>query len=245
MDDQAQLGNLDEDGYTQLDFRSRSSARPVASKKGACAVSLPWRVIAVTLGILCLVIVVIAVVLGVTATWRSNSGNLPAESGQFPPRNKEKQQQPTQSSSEDSMPPTRTLPSTGFSNCPPEWIIYENSCYLLSTPLTSWNKSRNHCLLLGSNLLKIDSSGELQFIVEQVSSQPDQSFWIGLSRHQKDGPWLWEDGSTVSPSLFQVTSTETQENISHNCVWIHTSIFYDQLCNVSSHSICEKRLSKY
>ncbi|XP_037371209.1 C-type lectin domain family 7 member A isoform X3 [Talpa occidentalis] len=199
MDDQAQLGNLDEDGYTQLDFRSRSSARPVASKKGACAVSLPWRVIAVTLGILCLVIVVIAVVLGVT----------------------------------------------GFSNCPPEWIIYENSCYLLSTPLTSWNKSRNHCLLLGSNLLKIDSSGELQFIVEQVSSQPDQSFWIGLSRHQKDGPWLWEDGSTVSPSLFQVTSTETQENISHNCVWIHTSIFYDQLCNVSSHSICEKRLSKY
>ncbi|XP_012587810.1 PREDICTED: C-type lectin domain family 7 member A [Condylura cristata] len=199
MDNQPQLGNLDEDGYTQLDFSSRNITRPVLSKKGFYAISLRWRVIiAVTLGVLCVVILVTAAVLSTMAS----------------------------------------------SSCPPSWITHENSCYLLSTPLTSWNKSRNHCLKLGSHLLKIDSSGELKFIEEQVSSQPYHSFWIGLSRHQDNGPWLWEDGSEVSPNLFQVTSTETQEKIAHNCVWIHESIFYDQLCNVSSLSICEKRLSK-
>ncbi|XP_008576289.1 PREDICTED: C-type lectin domain family 7 member A isoform X4 [Galeopterus variegatus] len=54
------LEQLDEDGYTQLDFNSR---RPVGSKKGTCA-TFPWRLIAVILGVLCLVILVIAVVLG-------------------------------------------------------------------------------------------------------------------------------------------------------------------------------------
>ncbi|KAG8505212.1 C-type lectin domain family 7 member A [Galemys pyrenaicus] len=198
MDNKPQSGNLDEDGYTQLDFRSRNIGRPVVSKKGACAASLPWRVIAVTLGILCVIILVIAVVLG----------------------------------------------TRGSSSCPPSWTRHDSSCYLFNTPLTTWNKSRNHCLGLGSHLLKIDSSGELQYVVEQTSSRPDQSFWIGLSRHQKQGPWLWEDGSPVSPNLFQVTSTETQEEISHNCVWIHTSVLYDQLCHVFAYSICEKRLSK-
>ncbi|XP_054447410.1 C-type lectin domain family 1 member A-like isoform X1 [Pteronotus mesoamericanus] len=59
------MENLDEDGYTKLDFSSRGiTRRPVSSDKGPCAGSLPWRYIAVTLGILCLVILVIAVVLG-------------------------------------------------------------------------------------------------------------------------------------------------------------------------------------
>ncbi|PNJ07681.1 CLEC7A isoform 3 [Pongo abelii] len=59
------LENLDEDGYTQLHFDSRSNTRmAVVSEKGSCAASPPWRLIAVILGILCLVILVIAVVLG-------------------------------------------------------------------------------------------------------------------------------------------------------------------------------------
>ncbi|XP_008138630.2 C-type lectin domain family 7 member A isoform X10 [Eptesicus fuscus] len=61
----SELENLDEDGYTQLQFSSRGiTRRPVSSEKGPCAASLPWRSIAMTLGILCLVILVIAIVLG-------------------------------------------------------------------------------------------------------------------------------------------------------------------------------------
>uniref|UniRef100_UPI002953A294 C-type lectin domain family 7 member A-like n=1 Tax=Panthera onca TaxID=9690 RepID=UPI002953A294 len=131
-----------------------------------------------------------------------------------------------------------------FSNsCPPNWIIHENNCYLFRTSLASWNSSKKQCSQLHSNLLKIDSEKELEFIMKQASSQPDNSFWIGLSRHHTEGPWLWEDGSRFSSDLFQIRSTEIQENSSHDCVWIHLSIIYDQLCSLPSYSICEKKLS--
>nr|XP_055136665.1 C-type lectin domain family 7 member A isoform X2 [Symphalangus syndactylus] len=194
------LENLDEDGYTQLHFNSQSNTRiAVVSEKGSCAASLPWRLIAVILGILCLVILVIAVVLGTMGVLSSP--------------------------------------------CPPNWIIYEKSCYLFSMSLNSWDGSKRQCSQLDSNLLKIDSSNELGFIVKQVSSQPDNSFWIGLSRPQTEVPWLWEDGSTFSSNLFQIRTTATQENPSPNCVWIHMSVIYDQLCSVPSYSICEKKFS--
>ncbi|XP_054447412.1 C-type lectin domain family 7 member A-like isoform X3 [Pteronotus mesoamericanus] len=193
------MENLDEDGYTKLDFSSRGiTRRPVSSDKGPCAGSLPWRYIAVTLGILCLVILVIAVVLGTMGVVSSS--------------------------------------------CPPNWLAHENSCYLFSTTLATWDSSKRKCSQLGSYLLKIDSSEELEFITNEVSPYPHNSFWIGLSRTQSGGPWLWEDGSTFSPKLFPVRSTATQENSSHLCVWIHMSIVYDQDCSLPSHSICEKQL---
>ncbi|XP_058599686.1 C-type lectin domain family 7 member A isoform X1 [Neofelis nebulosa] len=200
MEYRSEVENLDEDGYTRLDFSSQGvTGRHVVLEKGTCATSPYWRPIAVTLGILCLVILVAAVVLGTTGVY-SNS-------------------------------------------CPPNWIIHENNCYLFRTSLASWNSSKKQCSQLHSNLLKIDSEKELEFIMKQASSQPDNSFWIGLSRHHTEGPWLWEDGSRFSSDLFQIRSTEIQENSSHDCVWIHLSIIYDQLCSLPSYSICEKKLS--
>ncbi|XP_006933572.2 C-type lectin domain family 7 member A isoform X4 [Felis catus] len=200
MEYRSEVENLDEDGYTRLDFSSQGvTGRHAVSEKGTCATSPYWRPIAVTLGILCLVILVTAVVLGTTGVF-SNS-------------------------------------------CPPNWIIHENNCYLFRTSLASWNSSKKQCSQLHSNLLKIDSEKELEFIMKQASSQPDNSFWIGLSRHHTEGPWLWEDGSRLSSDLFQIRSTEIQENSSHDCVWIHLSIIYDQLCSLPSYSICEKKLS--
>ncbi|XP_025735665.1 C-type lectin domain family 7 member A isoform X1 [Callorhinus ursinus] len=245
MDSRSEVENLDEDGYTQLDFRSQGiTGRPVVLEKATSATSPHWRRIAVTLGILCLLILVIAVILGTRAIWRSNSGSNPLKNS-FPSRNKENHSQPTQSSLEDHVAPTKALTTTGAfsSSCPPNWIIHKNNCYLFSTSLASWNRSKRQCSQLHSNLLKIDSAEELEFIVRQMSFQPDNSFWIGLSRHQTEGPWLWEDGSTFSSNLFQIRSTETQENSSHSCVWIHLSIIYNQLCSVPSYSICEKKLS--
>ncbi|XP_072810373.1 C-type lectin domain family 7 member A isoform X3 [Vicugna pacos] len=71
MEYRSSLENLDEDGYTQLDFSSRHiTRRSVDSKKASfgslrpCAPSPCWRPVAVTVGILCLVMLVTAVVLG-------------------------------------------------------------------------------------------------------------------------------------------------------------------------------------
>ncbi|KAL6083353.1 hypothetical protein STEG23_036923, partial [Scotinomys teguina] len=66
MEYHSHLENLDEDGYTQLDFKTRGiHKRPVRSEKGSQVPSPPWRLIAAALGILCLVALVVAAVLGV------------------------------------------------------------------------------------------------------------------------------------------------------------------------------------
>ncbi|KAM9672283.1 C-type lectin domain family 7 member A isoform 5-T7 [Trichechus inunguis] len=201
MENRSNLENVDEDGYTQLDFTSRDSARrPIVSEKGTCSASPHWRLIAVTLTILFLITLVVAVILGTMGAFSSP--------------------------------------------CPPNWIIHEKSCYLFRKSQDSWDRSKGQCFQLGSSLLKIDSSKELEFIIKQVSSQPDNSFWIGLSRPQTEEPWLWEDGSKFSSNLFQIRSTVNHENLPHNCVWIHVSIVYDQLCSVPSYCICEKTIVK-
>ncbi|XP_007196143.1 C-type lectin domain family 7 member A isoform X1 [Balaenoptera acutorostrata] len=245
MEFHSSIGNLDEDGYTQLDFSSCNIIRKsVVSEKGFCAASPRWRPIAVTLGILCLVMLVITVVLCTMAIWRSSSGSNLLKNNSFQSRNKENHSQPTQSSLERNMAPTKALTTTGVlsSSCPPNWITHQNSCYLFSTSLDSWDTSKRRCFQLGSNLLKIDSLKELEFISRQVSSQPDHSFWIGLSRRQTEEQWLWDDGSMLLSNLFQIR-TVTKQDSSHSCVWIHVSVIYDQLCSRPSYSICEKKLS--
>ncbi|XP_022433262.1 C-type lectin domain family 7 member A-like isoform X4 [Delphinapterus leucas] len=118
MEHHSSIEHLDEDGYTQLDFSSCNIIRkPVVSEKGFCAASPRWRPIAVTLGILCLVMLVITVVLCTMGVLSSS--------------------------------------------CPPNWITHQNSCYLFSTSLDSWDTCKRRCLQLGSNLLKIDSLKEL------------------------------------------------------------------------------------
>ncbi|XP_036721182.1 C-type lectin domain family 7 member A isoform X4 [Balaenoptera musculus] len=164
MEFHSSIGNLDEDGYTQLDFSSCNIIRKsVVSEKGFCAASPRWRPIAVTLGILCLVMLVITVVLCTMAIWRSSSGSNLLKNNSFQSRNKENHSQPTQSSLERNMAPTKALTTTGVlsSSCPPNWITHQNSCYLFSTSLDSWDTSKRQCFQLGSNLLKIDSLKEL------------------------------------------------------------------------------------
>ncbi|XP_032203146.1 C-type lectin domain family 7 member A isoform X5 [Mustela erminea] len=118
MESHAEVENLDEDGYTQLDFHYQGiTGRRVVLEKVTCATSPRWRSIALTLGILCLLKLVIAVILGTMGDFSSS--------------------------------------------CPPNWIIHKNNCYLFSTSLTSWNRSKSQCSQLYSNLLKIDSAEEL------------------------------------------------------------------------------------
>ncbi|XP_075409215.1 C-type lectin domain family 7 member A isoform X1 [Tenrec ecaudatus] len=198
MECRSNVDNLDEDGYTQLDFRSRGiSRRPIISEKGTCASSSRCCFIAVTVGILLLIALGIAVVLG-------------------------------------------TL-GAASSLCPRRWILYEKSCYLFRPSLDSWAMSKEKCSLENSHLLKIDDLGELDFITSQTSLQPDRSFWIGLARPQAERGWLWEDGSAFS-DLFQIHNTVLQKNVFPICAWVHQSLIYDQLCNISSYSICEKAL---
>lgn len=189
---------LDEEGYAQLDFRSRDTLKThLNSKKGSCA---GCRTIAVILGIVCLILLVVTAVLGAMGTLSISR------------------------------------------SCPPGWLKHRKSCYLFTDTQESWYVSKRKCSQWNSSLLKIDNADELEFIDERVDLQKTKSFWIGLSRKDKEAPWQWEDGSGISPELIDVKSTPAPQNASNNCVWIHQSVFYDQLCSHISYFICEKRL---
>ncbi|XP_026266681.2 C-type lectin domain family 7 member A isoform X2 [Urocitellus parryii] len=72
MEFRSDLENLDEDGYTQLDFTSRGiTRRPVKGILGDQKASPPWRLIAMTISVICLITLVIAVVLGVLGLFSS------------------------------------------------------------------------------------------------------------------------------------------------------------------------------
>lgn len=71
-----------------------------------------------------------------------------------------------------------SFPGAFSSSCPPNWIIHKNNCYLFSTSLASWNRSKRQCSQLHSNLLKIDSAEEL------VSVDSSYNYlWSILSRN--------------------------------------------------------------
>ncbi|XP_023565260.1 C-type lectin domain family 7 member A isoform X4 [Octodon degus] len=165
------LDMVDEDGYTKLNFSTRGATRRTVSlEKGTSAVSPPWRLIAVLLGILCTVMLVIAVALGFLIFWRSNSGSSSLEKDNSLSRNKEYQNQPTKSSLEENAALTKALKTTGVfsSTCPPNWIAHEKSCYHVIISQDSWHGSKRRCSQLGSHLIKIDTLKE--FISNQEHS---------------------------------------------------------------------------
>ncbi|XP_069867959.1 C-type lectin domain family 7 member A-like [Dipodomys merriami] len=124
--------------------------------------------------------------------------------------------------------------------CPRSWSRHGASCYRLVWSLDSWNGSRRRCSRLDSTLLAIESPEELDFVRSQTSLHPANAFWLGLSWRGAQGPWLWEDGSALSPDIFPLRSTAPQEGAPDSCAWIHGSDIYTQLCHTPAFSICER-----
>ncbi|XP_042528573.1 C-type lectin domain family 7 member A [Dipodomys spectabilis] len=242
MEPPPQAGVLDEDGYTLLTFRQRDleGKRQKAPEEGKKAAPTPWRRVAVTLGVLFGVILVVAVVLGVLVLQRRSSGSGAAGRHAWPPSHKPS----TEAAGEGGVAPTRAAIPTGLPSqpCPRSWSRHGASCYRLVWSLDSWNGSRRRCSRLDSALLAIESPEEFDFVRSQTSLHPANAFWLGLSRRGAQGPWLWEDGSVLSPDIFPVRSTATQEGAPDSCAWIHGSDIYTQLCHTPAFSIC-KRLS--
>ncbi|XP_010142253.1 PREDICTED: oxidized low-density lipoprotein receptor 1-like, partial [Buceros rhinoceros silvestris] len=122
--------------------------------------------------------------------------------------------------------------------CPETWLQYGENCYRFSKEWRTWQESKAQCFALESRLLKIDSKEELDFVMRSAQSYGSYSFWIGLCRNGTEAPWLWEDGSAVSPDLFQIVRAISSPFL--DCVWLQGENIDTARCGEYKFYVCEK-----
>ncbi|XP_034044136.1 CD209 antigen-like protein E [Thalassophryne amazonica] len=77
-------------------------------------------------------------------------------------------------------------------SCPASWLLFQSSCYYISSERKTWDESRQACLQQGADLVIIDSKQEQGFLTGFASNA-----WIGMTDRDEEGTWKWLDGSTV------------------------------------------------
>ncbi|KAM6903303.1 C-type lectin-like [Lycodopsis pacificus] len=83
--------------------------------------------------------------------------------------------------------------------CPAVWYSFNGRCYKYVSTRMTWADAELHCVSQGANLVSIHSLDEENFINFLIKNfDPAEGYTcIGLSDTQKEGRWMWSDGSAV------------------------------------------------
>ncbi|XP_038615746.1 natural killer cells antigen CD94-like [Tachyglossus aculeatus] len=161
-----------------------------------------WRLISLTLGILCLLL--LAAVAGL-ATIRAQRDRISSESAR-----------------KVNVSVVTAAPIQGYEHtsqatgqqegchcrlCPEPWFGNGKSCYQISSEQLNWEKSRDACTSKNASLLQIDSSNEL----DSIQTLPMMG-WIGIFRESPVKPWRWLNGSKLSLGLIQLSGVQGKGN---------------------------------
>ncbi|XP_043825246.1 C-type lectin domain family 1 member B [Dromiciops gliroides] len=221
----------DEDGYITLNFKSRTSA--VTS--GFADASPVWRPMALILLFLCIGMAAGLVTLGIMFFIQQDylqiqNGNL-SEILQKVAKNfcQELIQKPLGKG-------TFALDSTIGHECNPceiNWRYHGDSCYGFFRHNLTWAESKQYCAEKNATLLNIRTRIALDFLKGRTSFIR----WIGLSRRSSDGIWIWEDGSPLSQSVFELLGNKEGQH----CAYFHKGKIYTSLCEDTHYLMCEQK----
>ncbi|XP_021510972.1 oxidized low-density lipoprotein receptor 1 isoform X2 [Meriones unguiculatus] len=123
--------------------------------------------------------------------------------------------------------------------CPEDWIWHKENCYLFPGPF-NWARSRENCLSLDAHLMQINSTDDLNFIL-QATSHSSSPFWIGLHRKKPNQPWLWDNGSPLRLHFFRIRGVSFQTHPSATCAYLQQGTVFAESCGLSAFSICQKK----
>ena len=124
------------------------------------------------------------------------------------------------------------------------------SCYkLVTSPKLSWKKAKEECEKCQAGLVKVDSREENDFIKTELL--PTGNHWIGLSDSDKEGDWMWTDGTQLDSDGHKNwgdNRPRKDEANNKDCVVIrikesdpdHYGKWHDRPCSDEKEYICEK-----
>ncbi|XP_054552740.1 T-cell surface glycoprotein YE1/48-like [Talpa occidentalis] len=144
--------------YVELKLpRSKKHDRGYTAQKRR---EFSWRIIAISLGILCFLLLLATSSLGIMYKKHTNKEN---------------------SSSSEGLSPT-----TGCDTCSGKWSCCGKMCYYFSKEVKTWDESKKSCEGRGASLIKIDDEGEQKFIQAKIK----YNHWIGLYAKGATWWWL-------------------------------------------------------
>ncbi|XP_048156509.1 C-type lectin domain family 5 member A-like [Corvus hawaiiensis] len=121
--------------------------------------------------------------------------------------------------------------------CPPKWKKHGRKCYFFSPEmkLKDWNASRDECAALGSELVIIDSTEELNYL---LSRSKHNYYLLGLRFSQEEKKWKWPNNVEHDPAMFNITGKYRD--------YLCTAIGFDQVHTApcygspTTQNMCEK-----
>ncbi|XP_074125296.1 C-type lectin domain family 1 member B-like [Sminthopsis crassicaudata] len=218
----------DEDGYITLNFKSRTTA--VTSELAVESAASPvWRPMALTLLFLCLGMAAGLVTLGIMSP-----GVFPQQD--YFHRRIENLSEILQKVAHNFCQELIQKPGGHKCNpCDTNWRYRGDRCYGFFRHNLTWTESKQFCAKRNATLLNILSKDVLDFITRRISS----ARWIGLSRRNSDGIWVWEDGSPLSKDVFELLGNGKDQN----CAYLHGENISTSICEDIHYLICEQKAS--
>ncbi|XP_037388675.1 C-type lectin domain family 4 member K-like [Pygocentrus nattereri] len=121
---------------------------------------------------------------------------------------------------------------------------FRDSVYYISTEKKSWSESRKFCTERGAELVIINSREEQEFISKVFGSS---EAWIGLTDTEKEGVWKWVNSSALT-TAFWWTGEPNDHGGNEDCavtgykgaVSERVSTWADYPCDHHVVGLCEK-----
>ncbi|XP_064113412.1 CD209 antigen-like protein E isoform X2 [Macrobrachium nipponense] len=127
-----------------------------------------------------------------------------------------------------------------FNACPLGYDIFNGSCYYFRSSYKDWADAQNDCKFYGSELVKITSQGENDFIKGKVSNN---GFWIGLNDKAKEKDFKWSvDNSAVEDNGNYSSWADSQpdNDSGQDCVVVNShGKWHDDDCAANHCYVCE------
>ncbi|XP_068202899.1 perlucin-like protein [Palaemon carinicauda] len=123
--------------------------------------------------------------------------------------------------------------------CDEGWLKLGSSCYFFSKDNFTWHESREKCIAMNSDLVKVTTDEENNFLRDHLEGY---IFWVGLNDIDVEDTYVWTDGTPYK--MIKSWWAPGQPDYSHErCInyWASKdNRWNDSRCSNTFRYICEK-----